>query len=256
MDETSLFRHSGQTTSHGSGGLGQRTLLGDAGASREARRRRPELSDHEEACGRFDELAGDPARRRRHPFGLCGRADPQHDHAPGTHERQAPFGRCRRLRQRLRDRDAGPVQLLLLGPPPHDARVRRRDSLEELALPPLRFQQYDLAIGQRMGERDARRTAAAPDVDDRPVERRDKRQAAKRVVEKNAACGGRIAEGRQARCLENRGEPGVVKRGGRRRTDSAPSPRSSSAPRPRLAAACGRPSARHLSSARAAHARP
>ena len=113
-------------------------------------------------------------------------ADPEHDRSSWADERQAPLGGDRRRRERLRDRDAGPVGLLLLGAAPDDPGVRRRPALEEVALPALRLEQHELVPRQRERERDARRAAARADVDDRALEPAQQLDRPQRVLEQDA----------------------------------------------------------------------
>ena len=87
--------------------------------------------------------------------------------------------------------------------------------------------------GQRVRERDPGRAATRADVHDRAVEARDELDPGERVVEQHPA---RLVRGRgapSARASRARRQPrrqrSAVKRGGRRRSDSAPSPRSPSA---------------------------
>ena len=129
------------------------------------------------ASGRRPGRRESPGCRRRacdvgDRFKVGARAEPEDGGAARADERQAPLDGRRRLRERLRERDAVHVDSLLLGAAPDDARVRRRPPLEEVALAPLRLEQRHLALRQRRGERDPRRAAARADVDDRPVERR------------------------------------------------------------------------------------
>ena len=98
---------------------------------------------------------------------------PEHGRAARRDERQAPLGRDRRRRERLRDRDAVDVGR----PAPRRARRRRatfgksrRHALEELGLAPARLEQRHLAVRQRGRERNPGRAAAGADVDDRPLE--------------------------------------------------------------------------------------
>src|SRR5260370_1170660 len=94
--------------------LRQWALLRHADAAREAGRRRGDLADHDEACVvlRFAaaELRCDATDRVK----ICARAEPEHYRAARTNERQAPLDRRRRLRERLGERDAIPVDDLLL----------------------------------------------------------------------------------------------------------------------------------------------
>src|SRR5207245_8729635 len=89
----------------------------------------------------------------RYGDNVCGRTEPEHDRTTGTHERQAPLDRGRRPCERLRERHTVHIRLLLLGATPDDTRVRRRPSLEEVALAPLRLEQGHPALRQRNGER-------------------------------------------------------------------------------------------------------
>ena len=144
------------------GAQAERPLLRDTGAAREAGRRRPGLARARAAPAGARRARRRAARRpRATPSASADRADPEDDRSARAHERQAPLGRGRRLRERLRDRDAGPVGRLLLGATPDDARVRRREPLEERALAPLGLEQHHLAVGKRMGERDPGCAAAA-----------------------------------------------------------------------------------------------
>ena len=109
--------------------------------------------------------------------------------------------------------------------------------------------------GKRVRERDARRAAARADVDDRSVEALDELATAR--SESSSEHRARLGRGRDRGQAGRRddGRQPVVKRGRRRRSDSAPSPRSRSR-RPRApSAARARSSARPPSSARAAPAR-
>ena len=110
---------------------GQRPLLRDAGAAGKAGRCRPGLADDEEPLRSWARALPQGARRppRRGP--VRRRADPEHDRTALAHERQAPLGGGRRLRQRLCHGNPGPVGLLLLGAAPDDTGVRRRRPLEE-----------------------------------------------------------------------------------------------------------------------------
>src|SRR5207249_1700760 len=98
----------------GFGASGQGAPLGHARTAREARRCRAHLPDDEEAVRGLSRLTGDPCGDPGDTLGLCRRADPEDDGAAFPHEWQAPLNRGRRLRERLRDRDAGPVRVLLL----------------------------------------------------------------------------------------------------------------------------------------------
>jgi hypothetical protein len=96
--------------------------------------------------------------------------------------------------------------------PAQSVSVRWGPPLEELALPPLRLQQHDLAVGQLVRKRDPGRSAAGADVDDRPVETPDEVERAKRVVEQHAPRFVEVAQRGQARCRDDRCEP-PLKRG-------------------------------------------
>src|SRR5438270_754419 len=81
-------------------------------------------------------------------------------------------------------------------------------------------------------------------------------EPAERILEEHAAGVLELADRGQPGGREDRPEPLLSLRGGRRRSGSAPRPRSRSPPPARPAAAGGRPCARWRSSARARHARP
>ena len=214
-----------------------------------------------------------PRRARRRAFpadaGDCvhvgGGADPEHDRAAFAHERQAPLRGHGRRRERLRHRDLVTVCLLAprRGPRPRAGSGARPSTAQESVLRRSASSSVTSPVGQRRGERDPRRAAAAADVDDRAVGAADELEPRERVVEQHAPRLGRIAKRGQARRLENGGEPAlepssdlVVTRGRRRRSGSAPCPRSSCRPRGRPSGAGARPCARPPSSARARSARP
>src|SRR5581483_2970930 len=90
-------------------GLCERALLRDADAAREARRRGACLAEDEEALRGIGRLAGDLLGDACDPVALRRRPDPQYDEPAGPYERQAPLGCGRRMGERLRHRDAGPV---------------------------------------------------------------------------------------------------------------------------------------------------
>jgi hypothetical protein len=79
--------------------------------------------------------------------------------------------------------------------------------LEELALPPLGLEQHNLAIRECVRERDPGRAPTRPNVDDRPFEAGDERGAAQRIVEQYAARGVLVADRRQSRRRDDRGQP-------------------------------------------------
>ena len=79
----------------------------------------------------------------------------------------------------------GPVDLLLLGAAPHDARVRRCVLAQEVALARLRLEQHELPLRQRERERDPRRAAAGADVHDRALPRAARARA--RAASRRAA---------------------------------------------------------------------
>ena len=109
-------------------------------------------------------------------------------------------------------------------------------------------------LRERNRERDAGRAAAGADVDDRTRDAAEDLNRAQRIVQQHRASLHGLAQRGQAGRRDDRGEP-VSQQGGRRRTDSAPSPPRTSA-RPRAPSASGaRPSARPQSSARARRAR-
>ena len=161
----------------------------------------PIFADHDEARRRARR-----ARRRAAPatardaLGVGGRADPEDDRAARPHERQAPLGRRRRRRERLRDRDAGPVGLLLLGAAPDDARVRRRPrarGTRTSAARPRAARPRAPAARARAGSRARRRPSRR-----RRSARRSARTSgsrAQRVVEQHAPRLVEIAERGQAR---------------------------------------------------------
>ena len=72
-----------------------------------------------------------------------------------------------------------------LGAAPDDAEVRqlRLPAAQELRLPPLRFEQGHLSLGERRRERNPRRAAPGADVDDRAVEPLHVHEPAEGVVE-------------------------------------------------------------------------
>src|SRR5439155_22997954 len=127
----------------------------------ETRRGGARLADDEETRRRFGEGAADLLRHPRNAVGLGRLADPEDDRTARPDQREAPLGRSRWLRERLRNGGAGPVELLLLGTPPDDACVRRSDPLEERALAPPGLEQNHLPLGPRMRERATRRAATA-----------------------------------------------------------------------------------------------
>ncbi len=130
---------------------------------------------------------------------------------PSCDQRQAPLSGDRRLRKRLCDRDPVRLDRLFLGTAPDDAEVRELlgPLLEELRLPALGLEQCDVALRQRRGERDSRRAAATPDVDDRAVEAADELEPRERIVEQDAARLGRIAKRSQPRRRDDGREPAV-----------------------------------------------
>src|SRR3954462_4528356 len=94
--------------------LGQGALARHADAAWKPVRCRAGLADHEEPGGRLVELARDARGDGAHALALGRRPDPEHDATALANERQAPFGRRRRMRERFGDRDSGPVARLLL----------------------------------------------------------------------------------------------------------------------------------------------
>ena len=127
----------------------------------------PSLRRTKKPSGASSSSAASRSRDGRHRGRFGARPHPEHDRPAGAHERQAPLRRNRRRCEGLRKRTAGPVELLLLGAPPDDARVRRRVLTQEGALALLRLQQDELRVRQRVRERDPRRAAARADVHDR-----------------------------------------------------------------------------------------
>jgi hypothetical protein len=85
---------------------------------------------------------------------------------------------------------------LLLSAAPDNAKVRQLVSpaLQELSLAPLGLEQGHFPVGERGSERDSRRAAAAPDVDDRAIEAADELEAGQRVVEQDATRLGRVTK--------------------------------------------------------------
>jgi len=125
---------------------------GDAGASREALRRGLELAQDEEARRGFRELSAELRGNPRNALAVGARTHEQDRGAARSSERETPFRRHRRLRKRLRDRDAPRVDRLLLGPAADDARVRElsRPAFQELALAAARLEQLRTAGGGRL----------------------------------------------------------------------------------------------------------
>ena len=92
-------------------GLGQRPLAGDSGAARETGGRRARLAEHARGpAASRPSSAASRAATRASSVEVGALADPEHRGAARADERQAPLGRDRRRRQRLRERDAGPVE--------------------------------------------------------------------------------------------------------------------------------------------------
>src|SRR5581483_310266 len=149
--------------------LRKRTFPCHARAARKAGRSGAELAQHEQTRRRGDGLSGqafgDTGDMRR----LGRLPDPEHDEPAGPNEGQAPLRSDGRRRERLRERRAGPVDAVLLGPSPDNTRVCGREPLQERALTPLRLEQDELAVGQRVRERNAGRAAAGTDVDERAL---------------------------------------------------------------------------------------
>jgi len=100
---------------------------------------------------------------------------------------------------------------LVLGAPPDHEQVRKLfgPPLQKRGLASLGLEQRHFALGQRGGEGDPGRAAAAADVNDRAVEALDQLEPRKRVVEKDPARLSWIAERRQPGCLENCGQPAL-----------------------------------------------
>src|SRR5262249_1122806 len=194
-------------------------------AAGEARWRRAELPQHEQTFGPVGGLGGETLRYPRNPLPVSRRADPEHGHPPPPPERETPPPpHPRGGAPPPPHPHARPVPVLPPGPTPDDARVRGRPSLEEVALAPFGLEQDELVTRQRVGQRDARNTAAGSHVDDRPVVRADEVDRAQRVLEQHPA-GAVEVECRQPGCRDDGPQP-VVKRARRRRSDWAPPPRS------------------------------
>src|SRR5919204_3014804 len=140
--------------------LRKRTFTGDTGPPRKALRSRGNFANDDEPSGAADQLTRDLVRRLCDALALGGGPDPQHNGSAFGHERQAPLRRHDRRRERFRERDAVTVCCLLFRPALDHARVGRRPPPQELALATVCFQQRELALWERVGERDSRYAAA------------------------------------------------------------------------------------------------
>jgi hypothetical protein len=140
----------------------ERPLSSDTGPAWKARRGRAELPDDQEPGVKLGLAAGELRRRTRRGRHVDGRSDEEDRGSAGGDQRQAPLQRNRRRRQSLRDCDTELLRADLLGPASYDPHIRKGagDLLEELALPPVRLEQDDLALGQRRRERDTGRAPA------------------------------------------------------------------------------------------------
>ena len=101
----------------------------DASSRRPVRRGKPGgvgpvLRIASRPCGDSSSVAAEPLRDARDALRLGRLADPEDDEAALADEREAPLGRGRRVGERLRDRDAERLRLLLLGAAPDDLEVR------------------------------------------------------------------------------------------------------------------------------------
>ena len=138
-------------------------------------------------------------------------ADPEDGGATRPDERKQPLGGDRRRRERLRERNAVDVRLLLFRAAPDDPKIRKlgRPALQEIGLSPLGLEQGHVALGQRRRHRDPGRAAAGTDVDDRPVPTAYQLDRAQAVVQQDPPSLDRVVERGQAGRLEDRGEPAL-----------------------------------------------
>jgi hypothetical protein len=153
------------------------------------------------------ELPRGPANRGR----VRRRPDEEDRGSSRGHERQTPLDSDHRRRQRLRERDAVALRLLLLGPPSHDPYVREiaGDRLEELALARVRLQQEDLPVGERSRNGDSRRAPARADVDDGAGKAIDVGRRREAFLEMDAPRFRRIAYGGQPGGFQQPLEPAL-----------------------------------------------
>jgi hypothetical protein len=127
------------------------------------------------------------------------------------HEWQAPLDSDHRRRQRLRERDAVPLGLLLLRPASYDPYVREvaGNRLEEPALARVRLQQEDLPLGERSRDGDARRAPARADVGDGTGKALDVGCRREAFLEMDAPRFRRIANRGQPRRVQESLEPAL-----------------------------------------------
>ena len=127
------------------------------------------------------------------------------------HERQAPLDSDHGRRQRLRERDAVPLGLLLLGPASYHAYVREVTGgrLEELALARVRLQQEDLPFGEGSSNGNSRRAPARADVDDGAGKAIDVGRRREAFLEMDAPRFRRIAYGGQPGGFQQPLEPAL-----------------------------------------------
>ncbi len=132
---------------------------------------------------------GDRSRIGRRP-------DEEDGHAPFANERQAQLRGHRRRRERLRDRDAVGL-VVLLGAAAHapERWELGGDVLEKCGLAPVRLEQRHLPVGERRGERQTGRAPSGSDVHDRPLELTTRGAAASdcSTWTRQASSGSRIA---------------------------------------------------------------
>ena len=140
---------------------------------------------------------------------LGGVREPQDRRSSACDERETELCRDGWLCECLRECHAERVRRLLLGASPDHAHVveRRRNGLEESALPALGLEQRELPLGEAGRKRDPRRASARADVDDRagkPIEERERPQ---RVVEQDTTSIVKIGDAGRAWSRERVAQP-------------------------------------------------
>jgi hypothetical protein len=193
--------------------LGERAFLREPGLAREARRSRACLSEHDQPLLLALDLRRQRRRSASHRHHVCRRTGPEDSDAPFPDERKNQLHCDGWLGERLRERHPVGLALVLLGTPPGDLDVRKllRESLQELALPPLGFEKRHVPIGERNRDGKPRGATTRADVDDRAVLASDEVQRTESVVQEGSLGLGSLTDRGEARRREQLLEPAVEK---------------------------------------------